>query len=200
MGNLGEIETALRSLNAPQNSVAILHCSVKYPAPLPSSNLRAISTLKAVFPNNIIGYSDHTEGEWAAIATLALGARIFEKHFTLDRSQEGPDHSFSEDPEGLRKYVNAIREIEIALGDGIKKASSLELPMIRGARRYVVAAKNIPKGAVFNKDDFTYRRISSDVEGIEPSMSSFITGWRSPISYALGEPLSWNDFKVSENE
>lgn len=200
LGTIGEIETAIKFLNAPSKNIAILHCTVSYPAPLESCNLKTISTLKAVFPNNVIGFSDHTEGEWAAIASVGLGARIFEKHFTLDRLQEGPDHGFSEDPEGLSKYVKAIHDIEKALGDGIKKPSDLEIPMIGSARRYLVSAKNIKKGSIFRETDFSYRRVSPTVTGIEPSMSKFLVGWQAPKSYGFGDPISWNDFKVSNHE
>jgi len=195
LGTLGEIDRAILALNASPARIALLHCTVKYPAPLPSLNLRAIETLRFAFSGHRIGFSDHTEGESAAIAALALGARIFEKHFTLDKAQKGPDHAFSTDPDGFARYVAAIRQIEQALGDGIKRPHEAEIPMIRTGRRYIVAARKISKGSNLREDDLSCRRIPADKEGVEPAMLHRIVGWRAPKNYAIGEPLSWNDFK-----
>lgn len=196
LGTLGEIESALQALDYPGTPVSLLHCTVNYPAPFDSLNLRAITTMKAAFPALTVGFSDHTEGERAAAAARALGAMIFEKHFTLDRSQEGPDHSFSTDPSGFRWYVQALRETELALGDGIKRAAVSEANMIRSGRRYVVAAKAIPRGKAIEEEDLTCRRIPADREGIEPVMIKRLKGWKAPKDYKPGDSLSWEDFRA----
>lgn len=198
LGTLGEIEEALSALDARPDRVALFHCTVKYPAPVDIVNLKAIGTMRAAFPGYAIGYSDHTEGETAAIAAVALGARMIEKHFTLDRAQEGPDHSFSTDPEGFSKLVRALRDTEAALGDGVKRAAKEEAAGIRGVRRYVVAARAIRRGENFTRADLTTRRISADHAGIAPAMLEHIAGWQAPRDYAAGDPLSWSDFKAGK--
>ncbi len=195
LGTLGEIEDALDALQADAQRVGLFHCTVKYPAPMNIVNLKAICTMRSAFPGYAIGYSDHTEGEVAAIAAIALGARMIEKHFTLDRAQAGPDHSFSTDPEGFTKLVGALRDTEAALGDGIKRAVGEEKSGIRGARRYLVAAKPIASGAALGLENLVPRRIPADQEGIAPAMLDHIAGWRAPRDYAAGEAISWRDFR-----
>jgi len=195
LGTLGEIETALNALNAPHTPVGIFHRTIQYPACMSDINLRAINTLQTAFPINPVGYSDHTEGEWAAIAAVTLGACMIEKHFTLDRSQDGPDHAFSTDPEQFTRMVRAIRQTEAALGNGIKKPAPAEASMIRSARRYLVAARDIRRGTTLNGDNLTCRRIPPDREGVEPAMLQYMVGWKAPKDYSVGEPLTWGDFK-----
>lgn len=194
LGTLGEVEAALEALQATPELVGLFHCAVKYPAPAAILNLRAISTMQAAFPGYAIGFSDHSVGEVAAVAAVALGARMVEKHFTLDRAMQGPDHSFSTDPEGFRRLVVAIRDTEAALGDGTKRPSAEELPMVKGARRYVVAAKPLQRGRPIPADALTARRIPADREGMEPALAARIAGWPAPRDYAVGEPLCWSDF------
>jgi len=182
-------------LQLADTALTLLHCTVQYPAPLKSLNLKAIATLLAVFPQYSIGFSDHSEGELAGIAAFILGANVFEKHFTLDRSQEGPDHGFSTDPDGFDRYVNAIRQTEMALGDGIKRPDDEEAQIINRVRRFIVAARKISRGKIFEKEDLSCLRIDSEKEGIEPRMLAKILGWNSPQDYMQGEPLIWDDFK-----
>jgi len=195
LGTLGEVETAVEALNLRDEALTLLHCTVQYPAPLKSLNLRAIATMLSVFPQFSIGFSDHSEGELAGIAAFVLGANVFEKHFTLDRSQEGPDHGFSTDPDGFDKYVKAIRQTEMALGDGIKRPDDEEVQIINRVRRFIVAARKISRGKIFEKEDLSCLRIDSEKEGIEPRMLAKILGWNSPQDYMQGEPLIWDDFK-----
>lgn len=194
LGTLGEIENALAALDATPQRVGIFHCTVKYPAPMSIVNLRAIATMQAAFPGYTIGYSDHTEGETAVVAAVALGARMLEKHFTLDRSQAGPDHSFSTDPPGFTRLVSAVRDTEAALGDGIKRADDEEAAGIRSGRRYLVAAGAIRRGERLSSTNLVARRIPADRAGIPPGMIDNIAGWQAPRDYGAGDPLSWDDF------
>ena len=130
MANLGEIEDALDVLTGAGTKlkdITILHCNTEYPTPMQDVNLKAMQTIKYAFPGIHVGYSDHTEGIEVSIAAVAMGATIIEKHFTLDKNMEGPDHKASLEPDELKAMVNAIRNIEKALGNGIKKPSPSEL-------------------------------------------------------------------------
>ena len=130
MANLGEIEDALDVLTGAGTKlkdITILHCNTEYPTPMQDVNLKAMQTIKYAFPGIHVGYSDHTKGIEVSIAAVAMGAAIIEKHFTLDKNMEGPDHKASLEPDELKAMVNAIRNIEKALGNGIKKPSPSEL-------------------------------------------------------------------------
>ncbi len=130
MANLGEIEDALDVLTGAGTKlkdITILHCNTEYPTPMQDVNLKAMQTIKYAFPGIHVGYSDHTEGIEVSIAAVAMGAAIIEKHFTLDKNMAGPDHKASLEPDELKAMVNAIRNIEKALGNGIKKPSPSEL-------------------------------------------------------------------------
>ena len=193
MATLGEIETGLELLtNIP---VCLLHCAVRYPAEPSSLNLRAIATMKTVFPMNLIGYSDHSEGEQAAVAAITLGAKVIEKHFTLDKTDNGPDHHFSADPTEFKNMVHSIRTTEIMLGDGIKKPSELEIPNIVNARRYIVALKNIPAGDRITKSHIDCRRVKYVEGDIGSASFDLMVGWKSPKNYKTGETLNWNHIK-----
>ncbi len=196
IGRLGEIEEALTALNSPPLPTAIMHCTVQYPAKIDQLNLRAIPLMAAAFPDHPIGYSDHTLGIVASVSAVTLGARIIEKHFTLDRTQKGPDHGFSTEPKDFKTFVEAIRQTESALGDSTKKPAAAEAPMIKSARRYLVAARNIDAGKLLESDDLALRRIPPDTEGgIEPRFLNMLIGWKSPKSFKSGEPLTWPVFK-----
>lgn len=195
LGTLGEIEQALEALAATPEKVGLFHCTVKYPAPLATLNLRAITTMRAAFPGYQVGFSDHSEGELAAVAAITLGASILEKHFTLDRTQEGPDHGFSTDPAQFRQLMQAVRGIEQALGDGVKRAVPEEAGAIRGARRYLVAGQAIRAGEVLSPDKLQLRRIDASKQGMEPAMLERLDGWRAPRDYQPGQALLWEDFR-----
>ena len=198
LGTLGEIEDALEALDATPERVGFFHCTVKYPAPVGIVNLRAIPTMKSAFPGYAIGYSDHTEGDTAAVAAVALGARMIEKHFTLDRTQAGPDHAFSLDPPALARFVGAVRDAEAALGHGIKRAAGEEAAAIRGGRRYLVAAGLIARGEALTPANLVPRRIPADEDGIAPGMLDHIAGWQAPRDYRPGEALSWSHFRAAQ--
>ncbi len=145
MANIGEVEWALETLirfGTKRENVTILHCTTEYPAPMTDVNLKAMTTIANTFKTPV-GYSDHTLGTHVSIAAVAMGATVIEKHFTLDRNMPGPDHKASLEPDELKYMIKAIRDIEVALGDGIKKLTPSEKKNTGIARKSLVAAKNI---------------------------------------------------------
>ncbi|MCY6370509.1 N-acetylneuraminate synthase [Clostridium ganghwense] len=158
MAVLGEIEEALMCLkNKDIEDVAALHCTSNYPAALESVNLRAMNTIKEAL-SVVGGYSDHTEGITIPIAAAALGANIIEKHFTLDKNMDGPDHKASLEPEELKKMVEGIRNVESSLGNGVKMFSESEISTMQVARKSIVASRNINKGEIIKLEDLDYKR------------------------------------------
>jgi len=165
MSDLDEVGLALEVLrDNGAGTMTLLHCNTQYPTPFEDANLKAILTLKERF-GLAVGYSDHTLGIEAPIAAIALGATVIEKHFTLDKSLEGPDHKASLDPQELKTMVTSIRNIEVALGDGIKQPSVSETMNIEVARKSIVARRNIVKGEIFTQDNLTVKRPGN---GISP--------------------------------
>ena len=175
MADLEEIRVALDVLTeagTKKKDITVLHCNTEYPTPMGDVNLAAMLTIKDAFKVEV-GYSDHTMGIEVAIAAVALGAKVLEKHFTLDRSMPGPDHKTSLEPYELRKMVEAIRNIEKALGNGIKQPSPSELKNRRVARKSIVAACDIKKGEIFSENNITVKRPAS---GINPMKWDNIIG------------------------
>lgn len=168
MARLGEIEDALLVLQEAGSSlsvITILHCNTAYPTPFDDVNLRAMLTIRAAFPGVEVGYSDHTQGIDIPIAAVAMGATVIEKHFTLDRTLPGPDHKASLVPKELHEMIQAIRHVEIALGDGVKKLTASEAKNKPIARKSIVAAGIIKKGEVFTAENLTVKRPGN---GISP--------------------------------
>lgn len=162
MSTLGDVEIAYFTLlGGGAKSVALLHCTTNYPCPMDEVNLRAMLSLKEAFKTKV-GYSDHTIGNEVSIAAVAMGAEIIEKHFTLDKNMEGPDHKASSTPEELAQLVNSIRNIEIALGSGIKRPFTSELDTLRYVKRSIVALHNIKKGEVFSERNITLKRAGNN--------------------------------------
>ncbi|WP_270960823.1 N-acetylneuraminate synthase [Campylobacter upsaliensis] len=166
MANLGEIEAALEILrkNGTRN-ITLLHCNTEYPTPFEDVNLNALKTLKEAFKLEV-GYSDHTEGIVASLGAVALGAVVIEKHFTLDKTMEGPDHRASLEFEELRTLCKGIRELEKALGSGIKKASKSEAKNKIIARKSLVAKREIQKGEKFSEQNLTTKRPGSGISAM----------------------------------
>lgn len=154
------------------NDIKLLHCNTEYPTPFEDVNLRAIQTMRETFGLEV-GYSDHTPGIEVPIAAVAMGATIIEKHFTLDRNMEGPDHKASLEPDELAAMVRAIRNVEQAMGSGIKEPSNSEKKNISIARKSIVAAKIIKKGEILTEDNLTAKRPGS---GISPMRWSEVVG------------------------
>ncbi|MBU5676665.1 N-acetylneuraminate synthase [Alkaliphilus sp. MSJ-5] len=165
MSTLGDIEKALKILkDCGTTDITVLHCNTEYPTPMNDVNLLAMNIIKDAFKIEI-GYSDHTLGIEIPIAAVALGATVIEKHFTLDKTMEGPDHRASLEPEELKKMVRCIRNIELALGDGIKKLTESEKKNINIARKSIVAGRDIKKGEVFTETNLAIKRPG---DGISP--------------------------------
>ena len=165
MSYLTEVELAVNILREyGTNNIALLHCTTEYPAPCKDVNLRAILTLKKKF-HLPVGYSDHTKGIEISIAAAAMGASVIEKHFTLDRNMEGPDHRASLEPHELKDMVSAIRNVEAAFGNGEKKPAESEEKNIAVARKSIVANRKIKRGEVFSEENLTTKRPGN---GISP--------------------------------
>jgi N-acetylneuraminate synthase/N,N'-diacetyllegionaminate synthase len=193
MANLGEVEEALLAINEvnPNIEKILLHCTTNYPTPFEEVNLNAMLTLKEAFKLPV-GYSDHTLGIEIPIAAVAMGARVIEKHFTLDRNLPGPDHKASLEPNELKAMVNAIRNIEKAFGDGIKKPNKSELEIMKVARKSLVAARDIQQEKIIKDSDIEVKRAG---EGIQPKFKDIIIGMKINKSIKRDEPFSWSHFK-----
>lgn len=165
MSKIEEIRSAIHILKSNGcGEITILHCTTEYPTPFNDVNLKAMITMKNEFGVKI-GYSDHTKGIEIPIAAVALGATVIEKHFTLDRNMEGPDHKASLEPPELKAMVDSIRNIEVALGDGIKKPVESEKKNIVIARKSIIAKKAIKLGEIFTEENLTVKRPGN---GISP--------------------------------
>lgn len=184
MSTLQEVADALTELreNA-AGRVTLLHCTTNYPTPMEDVNLKAMLTLKNKFGCEA-GYSDHTRGIEVPIAAVALGATVIEKHFTLDRTMEGPDHKASLEPEELEAMVKAIRNIEKAMGDGVKAPSELEKANIAVARKSIIAASNIKAGDILTEENLTTKRPGT---GISPMRWNEVLGTRAVRDFAEDE-------------
>ena len=167
MASLGDIEAAIDGLEqagTPRASITVLHCTTEYPTPMVEVNLRAMRSIQHAFGVDV-GYSDHTPGIEVAIAAVAMGACVIEKHFTMDRNLPGPDHKASLEPEGLTAMVAAIRNIEVALGDGVKRLTQSEARNKPVMRKSLVASQAIRAGEILNADNITTKRPGT---GISP--------------------------------
>ncbi|MGY6663160.1 MAG: N-acetylneuraminate synthase [Glycocaulis sp.] len=188
MATLAEVEDAVRAIEEAGNPpLSILHCVSNYPARPDQANLRAMNTLAAAF-GRPVGWSDHTEGGVITLASVAAGARIIEKHFTLDRTMPGPDHAASLEPAELTELIAAVRAVESALGDGIKRPTVEERDTARVARRSLVAARDIGAGTRLGPDDVAARRPGS---GLAPKRKSEVLGRKAARDIKEGELLSW---------
>lgn len=175
MSNLDEIKHAIDILHKHgADEITILHCNTEYPTPYKDVNLSAMLNLKDELHTEV-GYSDHTIGIEIAVAAVALGARVIEKHFTLDNNMEGPDHKTSLEPNELGAMVRAIRNVEVSLGDGIKRPSESEKKNIEIARKSIVANKQIKIGEVLTEENITVKRPGN---GISPMRWFEVLGQR----------------------
>ncbi len=165
MSTLDEIEDALNILRENgTKDITVLHCNTEYPTPMEDVNLNAMNTIKEKLDVEV-GYSDHTLGIEVPIAAVSIGAKVIEKHFTLDKNMEGPDHRASLEPNELKQMVECIRNIEKAMGDGIKKPSKSEMKNIDIVRKSIVATKKIRKGEIFTEENIYIKRPGN---GISP--------------------------------
>jgi N,N'-diacetyllegionaminate synthase len=186
MADLDEIAAALAVIEGagtPRERVTLLHCTTEYPAPDDEVNLRAMATMRDRF-GTAVGYSDHTTGIAIAIAAVALGASVIEKHVTLDRDLPGPDHRASLEPAELAAMVAGIRAVEAALGDGIKQPTPSELRNRPIARKSLVAARPIRAGEPFSPDNLDTKRPGT---GLSPMLWDELIGRPATRDYAADE-------------
>jgi N,N'-diacetyllegionaminate synthase len=183
---LDEVAQAIDALEAaglPRNHLTVLHCTTEYPTPCVDVNLRAMQAIRSAFDVEI-GYSDHTIGIEVAIAAAALGARVIEKHFTLDCDLPGPDHRASLTPDQLMKMVCAIRNIELALGSGDKRPTVAEVENRAVVRKSIVAARAIRAGEIFSNDNLTVKRPGT---GVSPMRWDEILGQQATRDFIADE-------------
>ncbi len=184
MCRMNEIEEAMRVLKDNGTpSIKLLHCNTEYPTPFEDVNLNSMKTMADAFGVEV-GYSDHTKGIEVPVAAVALGATIIEKHFTLDRNMEGPDHKASLEPDELAQMVSSIRHIEKALGSADKKPSPSEMKNIEVARKSIVASTHISAGDVFTENNLTVKRPGS---GISPMRWNEVLGQKAARDYEEDE-------------
>ncbi|MFH1678193.1 MAG: N-acetylneuraminate synthase [Candidatus Omnitrophota bacterium] len=198
MSTLDEVRTAVSSIRKAQGccgdsdfpALTLLHCSTNYPCPYKEVNLRALQALKDAF-GLPVGYSDHTLGIEVSIAAAALGARVIEKHFTLDKNTAGPDHRASIEPDELKAMVKAIRNVEMSLGDGVKKPGINELRVSNVARRSLVAARDLKEDEIIQRDMLVIKRPGN---GIQPSELEKVIGLKLKRDKQQDAILLWEDF------
>ena len=190
MATMSEIETAVNiARNNSNEKIAILQCTSLYPAPVKITNLNAMATIKQAF-DVIVGYSDHTLGDHIACAAVAKGAKIIEKHYTLDRGMQGPDHIFAIEPIELKAMVDKIREIESSLGDGLKNGPrSEEMEFYTNARRSIFAKNDIKKGEIITENDVIVKRPNY---GIKPSLIDVVVGRVATCDIEADTPITWD--------
>ena len=195
MSTMKEVKDAVKVLydnGINKNQLTLLHATTDYPAKMTDVNLNAMLTMKEEFGVNV-GYSDHTKGIEIPVAAAALGAKVIEKHFTLDKNMVGPDHKASLEPDELFKMVKAIRNIEKALGSGTKKPSKHELPNIQIARKSIVAKTDIKKGEILSEKNITTKRPGG---GISPMRWDDVLGSKSTKNYKKDALISINEKNI----
>ena len=186
MSTLAEVDTALAELrNAGATEITLLHCTTNYPCPMQDVNLKAILTLKEAFKIPV-GYSDHTEGIEVPVAAVAMGAEVIEKHFTLDRNMEGPDHLASTEPVEFKKMVDSIRNIEKAFGTGKKLPTKSEIDISKVVLKRCVASKKIKTGEIFNEKNLTVKR---NDKGLPAKYWDLLIGKKATKEYEIDEAV-----------
>lgn len=184
MSTMKDIRSAIKALKENgATELTVLHCTTEYPTPFEDVNLRAMNTIKEEFGVKV-GYSDHTKGIEIPIAAVALGAIVIEKHFTLDRNLEGPDHKASLEPNELKAMVDSIRHIELALGNGMKQPAESEKKNMAVARKSIIASKDIKAGEIFTEGNLTVKRPG---DGISPMRWFDIIGKPAPRDFEEDE-------------
>lgn len=188
MSTLGEIVDSLNWLrDGGCKEIALLHCVTSYPAKFEDVNLRVLQTFQQAF-DVPIGFSDHTLGIAVSLAAVALGAKLIEKHFTLDKNMVGPDHKASLEPEEMKSMIDGIRNIEKSLGSPVKRLLPSEIPIKEVARKSITAAKDIPKGTLITKAMLAVKRPGT---GISPKYWKIIIGRKTKADIKKDEMISW---------
>ena len=194
MCDMEDVRAAVNALyknGLSKENLILLHCNTEYPTPFEDVNLKAMDALRQEFGVEV-GYSDHTKGIEVPIAAVALGATVIEKHFTLDRNMEGPDHKASLNPEEFKAMVNAIRNVEVAMGDGIRKFSENEKDIKKVARKSIILNKDIKKGTVLEKEMLSIKRPGT---GIGPKYLNEVIGKVANKDLNSSAILQWEDLE-----
>jgi sialic acid synthase SpsE len=192
MAYLSEVDEAVRMIRKNNKSLAILHCVSSYPADFEELNFRKIETLKIAFPDCVIGYSDHSEGTAASVIAVAVGAKIIEKHFTLDKNMPGPDHWFSADIKELERLVKEVRNTEKALGSSEIKPTEKEIKMRAPSYRSITAVQDIKKGDLLTKEKIAVKRPGT---GLLPKFIPFVIGREAKQDIKKGELITLDKLK-----
>jgi N,N'-diacetyllegionaminate synthase len=192
MATMPEIEEAVATVRMNGNDqIVVLQCTTNYPSAMADTNLRAMGTI-ARATGAVVGYSDHTEGITACLASVALGAAVVEKHFTLDRNLPGPDHKCSSEPAELKALVESVRSVELALGNGIKTPTAAEIANTVGMRRSIVAARPIRAGETVRASDFAFKRPAT---GMAPKRIGELVGRIASVDIATDEQVQSKHFR-----
>ena len=189
MSYFSEVIQAIESIKSVNSNLplTILQCTTNYPSLIEDANINVIKTFKSI-PNISVGYSDHVQNNFACYAAVANGAEVIEKHFTIDKDMEGPDHSSSLDPKGFLELVNSIREIEKSMGSYIKEPSTTEKLNIYGMKRSLVYSKSISKGEILKEHHFAYKR---PFNGLSPSLETQFIGKKLKTNVELDDIVSF---------
>lgn len=193
MADMAEVYQALNTIGTFDGyPTVLLLCTSQYPTPPEDVNLLKLKTLKHAFPDIILGFSDHTQGILASSLAVAMGAVVFEKHFTLDHNLPGPDHWFSEDPDGLKSWINAIKTSYSIMGSGIVRPTSSEKTMRTLGRRSIMTLSEIKRGEVFSINNIGLRRPGT---GLPATFYEEIIGRKAVRSLQKNHLISWGDFE-----
>lgn len=190
MSTIGDVDLSVNTLcecGLNRKDITLLHCTTNYPCPFEEVNLRAMKTLETTF-GLPVGYSDHTVGTEVAVAAVALGATVIEKHFTLDRNMNGPDHVASTEPNEFRHMVDEIRNVEKSLGNGVKKPTTSEVDILRVVTKRIVASEQINKGELFSEKNITIKR--NDV-GLKARYWDLVLGKKASKDFAFDEGIDF---------
>lgn len=190
---LADVDLAVNCLRENNcTKLAILHCVASYPTPMEEMNLRNINLLKTIYPDAVIGFSDHSQGITAAIASVAIGARIIEKHVTLDQDMNGPDHWFSLSMNQLKSLVSSVNDACVALGSPTKRVQDSEVRGRQIATRSLIAVTDLPEGHIMTHSDVKIVRPGT---GIEPRLLDAVIGLRLTKPLTANHPITWDVFK-----
>ncbi|MDR3560128.1 MAG: N-acetylneuraminate synthase family protein [Negativicutes bacterium] len=189
MADFAEVFNGLEAVGAFDGyPVILLLCTSQYPTPPDDVNLRKLTSLIGAFPMISVGFSDHTQGPLASVMALALGASVFEKHFTLDHNMSGPDHWFSADPDELTTWVDFLRDGYLMLGDGIVRPTPTERSNKKEFQRVIVARQEIKNGDIYTEDNLTLLRVKGG-KGMSPAILKLLLGQKAHKSYRSGEAI-----------
>ncbi len=189
MASLGEMEEALEAVySAGNRQVVLLHCGISYPMPLQDVNLAVMDTLETAFQVPV-GYSDHTLGITVPVAAAARGARVIEKHFTIDKTLKGPDHKFALNPDELTAMVKGIREAEMCVGSPVKRLAESEKIHHKRGRRSIFAATDIPRGTEITREMLAILRPGV---GLHPRYLNIVIGRKAAVDIGANDPVTWD--------